>query len=213
MDIDNNAWEKDIGNGRKWAWETKIHEEFHQLDHILGKQMGSVRNKFTDISSPYGQRMIAAIEDDILGAISQATDWRNAQRVESGMDAIFTSTKTLSRMSDDTKESLMYWLKEIYDTPKKRAQISTFTDAVGLATNNRISPYRQGFWGHDGAYNKQRSRNGATSEVWAEWGSVFLQGDDETKAVLNSLMPNTWETYSDIFTEIIEYATTHKLKH
>lgn len=219
MNIDANSWDKAVGSGYTGAWNTKFHEEFHQLDHILALNKtkfartasGSFADKFTHISTDYGKRMIQAIDDDILTAINKAVDWRNAERVADGTEATFKHLKNLDRISGDASDSLVYWLKQHYRTAKQKAQIDLFTDAVGLSTKNRIPLYSKGFWGHKPAYNKERGKSGATSETWATFASLFNCGDAETVKIIQELMPSTWETYSDIMKEVLEYAADNPL--
>lgn len=106
---------------------------------------------------------------------------------------------------------MVYWLKQNYGTTKRKAQIDLFTDAVGLSTKNRIPLYSKGFWGHTPLYNKERGKSGATSETWATFASLFNCGDDETIKIIKELMPSTWETYSDIMKEVIEFASENPL--
>lgn len=219
MDINANSWDKAIGTGYTGAWNTKFHEEFHQLDHILALNKtkfaetasGSFADKFTNIATSYGKRMIQAIDDDILTTINKAIDWRNAERVADGMEAIFKPLKNLDRISGDACDSLIYWLKQNYGSAKQKAQIDLFTDAVGLSTKNRIPLYSKGFWGHKAAYNKERGKSGATSETWATFGALFNCGDAETVKIIKELMPSTWGTYSDIMKEVLEFAGENPL--
>lgn len=221
MNIDANQWDRQVESGYTGAWNTKFHEEFHQLDHILGLNKtkfaetasGAFADKFTNISTAYGKRMIQAIDDDILSAINKAVDWRNAERVADGMEATFKHLKNLERISGDASDSLVYWLKTNYGTVKKKAQIDLFTDAVGLSTKNRIPLYSKGFWGHTPSYNKERGKSGATSETWATFAALFNCGDAGTISIVQELMPSTWATYSDIMKEVIEYAADNALKY
>lgn len=221
MNIDSNQWDRQVESGYTGAWNTKFHEEFHQLDHILGLNKtkfaetasGAFADKFTNISTAYGNRMIQAIDDDILSAINKAVDWRNAERVADGMEATFKHLKNLERISGDASDSLVYWLKTNYGTVKKKAQIDLFTDAVGLSTKNRIPLYSKGFWGHTPSYNKERGKSGATSETWATFAALFNCGNAETISIVQELMPSTWVTYSDIMKEVIEYAADNALKY
>lgn len=67
------------------------------------------------------------------------------------------------------------------------------------------------FGGHKPAYNKERGKSGATSETWATFASLFNCGDAETVKIIQELMPSTWETYSDIMKEVLEYAADNPL--
>lgn len=84
---------------------------------------------------------------------------------------------------------------------------------MGLTTKDALSPFKGGFWGHDSNYNKDRGKNGATSETWATFGSLFYTADEETQTVVRELMPNTWKMYSSILHEVIEYALNNEIKY
>lgn len=225
MNIDSNAWEKAVETGQTGAWKTKFHEEFHQLDHLLSQTYfallpdgtispyKNIYTHFTGTNTVIGQKMIEAIDSDVLDAINMAVDWRNQDRISSGLDPVFKHLKNLSRISGDAGESLLYYLKAKYNTPKLRAQIDMFTDAVGLTTKNRLAPYGNGFWGHDASYNKDRSKDGATSETWATFGSLFFNADNETKQIIEGLMPKTWATYESVMNEILEYTLSNGLEY
>ncbi|MEG2569682.1 MAG: hypothetical protein RSA84_26075, partial [Acinetobacter sp.] len=173
----------------------------------------NIYTHFTSSNTVIGRRMIDSIDADVLSAINSAVDWRNQDRIGMGLDPVFKHLKGLERISGDAGESLLYYLKAKYNTPKLRAQIDMFTDAVGLTTKNRIAPHGNGFWGHDAAYNKDRAKDGAASETWATFGSLFFSADDETKQIVKGLMPRTWETYESVLNEVIDYAMTNGLEY
>ncbi len=226
MSLDSYAYEKKIGYSRQSALSTKLHEEFHQLDHILfetdfGKldpnlvrqnpTMWQPPRAFTDIRTPYGAKMISAIDQDIIAFMNEAIDLSNANS-QAGMYP-HPKVTNLVRLSKDDILSTMSHLLTNYNDQKTRAQISMFTDAVGLSTGGRISPYANGFWGHDNSYNKQRGKNGATSETWANFGAAFFTDNEETKTVIKKIMPKTWTTMTEILSEIIDYALDHEIKY
>lgn len=225
MNINNPIWDKRIGSDMTGAWKTKFHEECHQLDHVLGLAKspfgqtasgglpGLTCSTITDVRSVTGAKLIKAINEDIISAINRAVDWRNAERVADGMEAVFKPISSLSRIPGDAKDSLIYWLKATYTTPKAKAQIDAFTDMVGLATENRIPLYSNGFWGHKPAYNRDRGKSGATSETFANIGALLFRGDKEAIEAVKELCPATWDAYSELFDEIAEYSKTHDLTY
>lgn len=220
MNINSTMWERDVGTGRTGAWKTKFHEEFHQLDHLLARTNLALQPdgtispfKLTSTNTVIGQRMIEAIDADIVDAINMAVDWRNQDRLSSGLDPIFKHLKSLSKIPTDTGDCLMYYLKAKYNTPKLKAQIDMFTDAMGLTTRNRLAPHGNGFWGHDNSYNKERGKDGATSETWANFGGLFFSADDETKTAVKALMPKTWETYESVLNEVMDFTQSNGLEY
>ena len=220
MNIKNNDWERKVRNGNTAAWHTKFHEEFHQLDHILSQSKfglqpdGNVSpyknlyTQFTGGNTVIGQQMIKSIDDDILAVVNKSIDWYNENE---GLS--IKHLKSLNRISSDAYKSTIRYLKTTYDTDKTKAQIAMFTDAMGLSTRNRLNPHGNGFWGHDAPYNKDRSKDGAASETWATFGSLFYTGDAETISLVKGLMPNTWETYSSVLEDVLEYALTNDIDY
>lgn len=216
MDIDRPNWERSAGTGQTAAWHTKFHEECHQLDHILAEQgvefydpdggFPSGIHAITDKATETGKRLLAAIEDDIVAVINKAVDERNAARVALDLDPCIKQITSLARIPADTKDTLIFWLRDNYQTNKDRALISLFTDAVGLTTKGKITPYKECFWGHKLPYNRERDGNGATSETFANFGAVFFRNDEEERAAIQQLMPSAWQAYSELFEKILQLA-------
>jgi SPP1 gp7 family putative phage head morphogenesis protein len=220
MNIDNNDWERKVGNGHTGAWHTKFHEEFHQLDHMLSQTKfglqpdGNVTpyknlvTHFTGGNTVIGQQMITSIDDDVLSVVNKSIDWMNTNE---GLK--IKHLKSLDRISGDAYRATIKYLKTTYDTPKAKAQIAIFTDAMGLTTRNRLNPHGNGFWGHDASYNKDRSKDGASSETWATFGSLIYTGDQETISMVKGLMPKTWSTFSSVFEDLLEYALENDIHY
>lgn len=216
MDIDSPTWERNTGTGQTAAWHTKFHEECHQLDHILAEQgvefydpdggLQAGIHAITHTSTATGKKLLSAIEDDIVAVINKAVDERNAARAELDLDPSIKQITSLGRIPADTKDTLIFWLRDHYQTDKDRALISLFTDAVGLTTKGKITPYKEGFWGHKLPYNRERDGNGATSETFANFGAIFFGGNEEERAAIQQLMPSTWQAYSDLFAKILQLA-------
>ena len=210
MDLNSHPWDNAVGRNLNAAWKTKFHEEFHQLDHILGTtgDFGGRFVSFTNSLTPYGSKMIAAIDQDVLDCVNKAVDWYNAQH-----GTAYKRIASLKRIGGDAKECFFSWLGHMAPTAKDRALIDTFTDAVGLTTKGNINPYGKGYWGHQLSYQKSRGKDGATSEVWANLGSFLFRGDTEALDALAPFMPKTIEAYSQTLDEVLEYAKTHVIKY
>ena len=218
MDLNSNTWDKRVGRNLIGGWKTKFHEEMHQLDHILGNTKskfalvdGSADSyvmDFTQIRTACGRRMITAIDDDIVELINTSVDWKNAANGTN-----IKHIKDLGRISSDAKRSVIEYLKAQYPTAKDRALIDTVTDAIGMTTSGKIHPHSQGFWGHKMSYCKDKGKDGATSEAWANLAGFMLRGDTEALEAVRKLMPKTVDTYQDIFDEVLEYAKANDLKY
>lgn len=218
MNLEKNVWEKNAGRSLNSAWKTKFHEEMHQLDHILATRKsdfsallnGNGHNKwaFTRTDTVIGKKMIEAIDDDVIGLINKAVDWDNTVNGVAGK-----YVKTLDRIPNDAKASVIKYLKSTYPTSKDRALIDTVTDAVGLTTKGKIHPYQHGFWGHDFTYTKGHGKDGATSEVWANLGGFLLKGDTEALEAVKAVMPRTVSVYEDVFKDVLEYAKSNGLSY
>ena len=219
MDMDAHTWDDRLERGLHGAWKTKFHEEMHQLDHILATRKSPFamlsdtngRYCLSDITATTtvtGKRMIEAIDEDVLNLINEAVDWDVAVN-----GASVKQIKSLSRISSEAKDATIRYLKAYYPTAKDRASIDTLTDVIGLTTKGNLHPWSHGFWGHDKSYSKDRGKNGATSEAWANLGCFFLRNDTEVLDVLKQVMPKTVETYRSVFDEVMEYAKTNPLTY
>ena len=122
-------------------------------------------------------------------------------------------TYFVGRISKEAKDATIRYLKEHYPTRKDRALIDTVTDAIGLTTNGNLHPYSHGFWGHSQKYCKDKGKEGATSEAWANLGAFFIRNDTEALDAVQKLMPNTVSSYKEVFDEVIEYAKANPLDY
>lgn len=73
---------------------------------------------------------------------------------------------------------------------KKRCSI--ITDFMGMYSNNRIDPYKNGFYGHKGSYNKARP---AQIEAWAEYFSFKMTNDTKGLDIMKKYLPKTYEAF------------------
>lgn len=209
MNINNYPQELALGNGRTGAWLTKFHEEFHQLDDILGA--GSVA--FTHTSTSTGSKMVKAIQEDVLSVLNTSIHYYN-QKYEASLQGLaFPVVNSLSQLDANAKIFMKVYLQDTYVSRSQKAEICMFTDALGLVTQDVISPHEFGFWGHDSVYNKNTGFNGATSETWATFCAAYYCGDEALQSELKALMPRTWETYHEVLEEVFEFAKANELSY
>lgn len=197
MDIYYNKAERDLGNGLEGAWYTKFHEEFHQLDHMLGTD----DLWFTNPSRESGKKMLEAIEFDVLNILNMTIEYHNNNYGETV--SFLRDFTAISKTIEDIFEE---YFEDNYGTPYQKATIIFLTDVVGLVTESDINPYDMDFWGHKISYNCQYGKVGATSETWAHFGASLFCGNKNTLTNFQTLMPETWNTYSEIFKEVLAYA-------
>ncbi len=76
-----------------------------------------------------------------------------------------------------------------------------------------MHPFSWGFWGHDMAYCMNARKNGATSETWASISSAIWRDDTEILDEVQKLMPDTVSLFSQVFGEVVKYATSHTIKY
>lgn len=220
MTLSETGWEKAMNRPDIAAWKVKFHEELHQLDHLLGVTQGY--GKYSAITAgqpstrgdktPIGERLYKAIKKDIEDFINTSIDYYNDNH----------DGRKIRRHVDDINEPLpigarkafFEYLDLMYGNDREsKANVSAFTDAVGLFTQDRISPYNSGWWGHRSSYNVDGGPNGATSECWAEIGSHVLRNDKDSLDVLREVMPRSVAEYESAIREIAEYVKTHKLHY
>lgn len=218
MTLTANGWEKAVGKSDNYAWKVKFHEELHQLDHILGITQGY--GPYSDISTcefniwqnstPVGERLGAAIKTDITDFMNNAIGYYNDEH-GSKVSKITDINKPINKKA---REAFFEYLELTYGNDEQsKASISAFTDAVGLFTKDRISPYSKGYWGHKPSYNKDRGPNGATSECFAEVGAHIMRNDQESLDILREVMPASVEAYESAIHEFAEFVKTTKIHY
>ena len=76
------------------------------------------------------------------------------------------------------------------------------SDFFGLYTNDRISPHKNGYWGHKGSYNKTK---GAQGECWAEYYSFKMTNDTKGLDIMKKFLPKTFDAFEKKFNSIKNY--------
>jgi SPP1 gp7 family putative phage head morphogenesis protein len=215
MDMSSNTHERALGNGLIGSWQTKFHEEGHQIDHILGSVDEFCDNKsrglyscITNMECSVGKAMEEALSDDILSFVNEAIEDCNKR------GSSYKALSSLDRISADAKSATIKYLGELTSNCADRAtkcQLGILTDAIGCFTSGRIHPYTYGYWGHKMSYCTSVGKNGGISETWATFCALRVCGSPEDVATVKKLMPKTWNTMSKTYSKIAKYLQTHDL--
>lgn len=224
MDMSSNTHERALKNGLKGAWQTKYHEEGHQLDHLLcnveeiTETKGIVSRAFTSNATNAGQKISAALEADLLDFVNKSIAYYNNKNSSvTGFNPV-KPLKSLSRISRET----IFAFDEYYGSltamgtdSAESCRLGILMDALGLFTQDRLSVNRSryGGWGHKPVYNKSKDGDGANSETWATFCALRTAGDGAEIKTAKSVLPKTWAVMDDIFHRIAEYVKTNKLKY
>lgn len=217
MKMSSNTHEAALGNGLKGSWQTKYHEEGHQLDHLLAKveevsgTSGGYMWAFTHTSTATGKAISSAIEKDILSFLNTAIQYSNDKE-----GCKYKPITNLTRISSDARYAFSRYINYLTSNGVDRkvsCQLGILSDAIGLYTGDRISPHSYGLWGHDSSYNKQRWKSGATSETWATFCALRTCGSEEEVAYAKNIMPSTWSVLDGVYHVVAQYVAKNKLSY
>ena len=224
MKMTENSHERALGNGLAGSWQTKYHEEGHQLDHILGAlgdkspfwedgdvSYGLIKEAFTSVSTKTGKAISKAISNDILDFLNTAISYCNANQGTS-----YKAIKDLKRITSDSRFAFARYINHLTSNGVDRklaCQLGILSDAIGLYTGDRISPHSYGLWGHKSSYNKERGISGATSETWATFCALRMCGSTEEVEMAKKIMPNTWSVLDGSFTSLAKWLISNDLKY
>ena len=70
-----------------------------------------------------------------------------------------------------------------------------------MYSNNRIDPYKNGFYGHKGTYNKTMATQ---SETWAEYFSFKMTNDKKGLDIMKKYLPKTYQAFEKKYNELKE---------
>jgi hypothetical protein len=224
MDMSSNTHERALGNGLSGSWQTKYHEEGHQLDHILAKvddvagSGSGFQWAFTDPSTATGKKIQAALEEDLLGFVNQAVSYYNGvHSADSGFKAVKAIT-SFDRLPREVRYAFDEFYCSLTSSGMDKAEacrMGIFLDAIGLFTKDRLSrnTLSCGGWGHDSSYNKDRGKAGSASETWATFYSLRTAGSKAEVTRAQELLPKTWGVMDGIFHSISEYVRKSGLSY
>ena len=216
MKMNENSHEKALGNGLMGSWQTKYHEEGHQLDHLLGKiediaGKNTYSRAFTNITTDTGKEIVEAIEKDILAFLNTAIQYSNDNEGQE-----YKPLKSMSRISKDARFAFNRYTKYLTSggTDKKtKCELGILSDAIGLFTGDKISPHSYGLWGHRSSYNKDRGKNGANSETWATFFAIRTCGSTDEVEFAKNIMPETWNCLDKVYHKIASHLKHNDLSY
>ena len=217
MDMGSNTHERALKNGLAGSWQTKFHEEGHQLDHILSSVETIAGSDvkgyaFTSSKYPTGKKIQEAIEKDLINFLNEAVKYSNEKEGQS-----YKPVKGLGRITSDTRFAFTRYMVHLTSGGRDSVascQLGVLTDAIGLYTKDRLGRNQLGFgWGHDSSYNKQTGTNGSASETWATFCALRVCGSKEEIAVMKKVMPETWDCLNKIYHDVAVYLENHELEY
>lgn len=225
MKMSENSHERALSNGLTGSWQTKYHEEGHQLDHLLGvigsnplaedagnnKSLFSMGRAFTCNGTKMGAKIGEAIGDDILAFLNKAIQYSNKNEGTS-----YKELKNLNRITSDSRFAFARYINHLTNSGSDRkvaCQLGMLSDAIGLYTGDKISPHSYGLWGHRSSYNKDRGKDGANSETWATFCALRTCGSVEEVSFAKSVMPNTWGVLNTVYGDIAKWLLTNDLSY
>jgi SPP1 gp7 family putative phage head morphogenesis protein len=225
MKMSENSHERALKNGLNGSWQTKYHEEGHQLDHLLGRvtEFGEVVDQkamsllysrdFTNCGTVSGVKITKAIEDDLLSFLNTAIKYSNDEEGQS-----YKPLKSMARISSDARFAFNRYIGNLTSNGadgRVKCELGVLTDAMGLFTKGNLSRNSLSFggWGHSDAYNKERGKAGANSETWATFCAIRACGDEEEVELTKKVMPKTWDCLDEIYHNLAEYLKKSPLSY
>ena len=176
------------------------------LSKITGKDKQlepKILSDFGYVKPPYKPTYTVEQSVKYFGERSRANQERLWSEYEEGKKRfeIAESDGTNQKARDSLKE---YEKKRAEHNRPIKATLERYgilSDFFGLYTNDRISPHKNGYWGHKGSYNKTKVAQG---ECWAEYYSFKMTNDKKGLDIMKRFLPKTFDAFEKKFYSIKE---------
>lgn len=183
------------------------HAFYVGLSKVTGKNKKleyKAATEFGYVKAPY--KPMYSVEQAVgyFGETARANSERLWKQYNEGMQA-YQKAET-DGTNNKAKLAQAEYMKQADDHNKPiKANLERFgilSDFFGIYTNDRISPLKNGYWGHNGAYNKQMKAQG---ETFAEYFSFKMTNDTQGLEVMKKYLPKTYEAFENKFNLIKDY--------
>ena len=149
----------------RFNWDTKFHEESHQLDYLF-----SVNGHVLTHPTNSGQQLLDNLNSELVKLI-------NIARAEAGRKDITTldytrKTAEVRKEISENSYAILDWLQRHYPTSEASA---TAIDALGLCTHGKID---RDSLGTIRDFTYERRADGSTNYKVKKYGDVRLFGHD-----------------------------------
>ncbi len=221
-------------NGSK-EMQAVLKEDYIDLMNKCGKKAGLTKPFNPDrISREYTQAFYSMLREESQKEISEITKPSEIPERYATFEAYdnWVSKWAYSYSSKTEQQRREEWQKE-YDQKKqeydsklakyekykdqienakvKNEQAGILSDFIGGATNGRIAPYKNGYWGHKQSYFKGSTSYGVSIggmdngvEPWAEYFSAKMTRDTGTIELMKKWLPKTYAKYEEIYKEYVK---------
>lgn len=180
------------------------HAFYRGLAKITGKdQLMAVKTlgDFGYVKKPYKPSYTPEQAVRLFGVLGSENNKKLWQQYEEGMKKfeLAEADGTNERARQELNAYNEQMAKHNAPIEANLERYGIISDFFGLYTKDRISPLKNGYWGHKGTYNKTMSTQG---ETWAEYFSFKMTNDKKGLEAMKKYFPKTFNEFESRFNSI-----------